>query len=72
MWLCVICGWRSSRDSELGLQTKPESQLCETAPTPKDSWAKRTSQSDQITPSHPFAEEADRHSSSSIASWLSR
>lgn len=62
--VCYL-GWRNSRESELGLQMKPESELCEMAPTPKDSWAKQTSQSYQITHSHPFGK--DRHSSSSTA-----
>lgn len=70
MWLCVIWDWRSSRESvwsEFGLQMKPESAFCEMAPTPKDSWAKPTSLSYQITHSRAFGEEADRHSSSSTA-----
>lgn len=51
--VCYL-GWRSSRESELSLQMKPESELCEMTPTPKEFWAKQTSQSYQITHSHPF------------------
>lgn len=51
--VCYL-GWRS-RESELGLQMKPESELCEIAPASKDSGAKQTSQCYQITPSQPFA-----------------
>lgn len=29
--------WRSFRESELGLQMKPEYELCEVAPAPTDS-----------------------------------
>lgn len=50
---------RSSRESER-LQMKPESELCEMAPAPKDSWAEHSSQSYQITQPHLFSEEADR------------
>lgn len=58
--VCYL-GWTSSRETEFGLQMKPESELCEMTPTPKDFWAKQTSQSYQITHSHPFGEEAERH-----------
>lgn len=55
--VCYL-GWRSSRESKLGLQMKPGSELCETAPT--YSRAKQTRQSYQITHSQPFGEDAER------------
>lgn len=56
---------RSSTESER-LQMKPESELCEMAPAPKDSWAEHSSQSYQITQPHLFSEEADRRNDASL------
>lgn len=58
MSVCYLV-WRSSRKSEFGLKMKPESEFCEMAPTPKDSWAKQTRAIRQLTPIHLVMELTD-------------